>query len=196
MPGQKWIVPLLCLVAVIAGFLAWQRSGVLAWFGLVMTLVLAGKHFFRPSPRDGIVVMVCLLAWVAGWALSAFYVYKNWESAEVVTLTYKGTPSFTARTWIVDTPEGAIAFYDAPAEVAQTLLKGEPIEVERGDTRMLHQQVSRRIDNLPESRTNEVLEMFTAKYGSLMSVSDIFYIMLGRGRDRVFVLIELDQPEK
>lgn len=180
------------LITAIAIFLLVDRGGLIAWGTLMMGAGLLAKIWLRPSGIDlGLSTGLATVSALA-WAGTFYYVISTWESGEVVELTidtYAG--SQTARVWVLDIEAHPIVYYDAPPEAARSLLAGRPLQFLRGGEVSTRIPEAAEIDALPQDDAELILETMTAKYGDRVGAADVYYVMLGRPRDRIAVVASL-----
>lgn len=128
------------------------------------------------------------------WAGTTYHVLSTWESGEVVELGIQ-TPSgtHTARVWVLESEGALVLLYDAEPEVAEALMRGNPINMERRGHVSLMRPVARRMDDLPEDEVNRVFQLMDEKYGYRNRATDVFYRFLGRERNRVVMIVQLEE---
>ena len=182
------------ITTAVALLLVIDRGGVLAWVTLSVGVALLAKIWFKPSAIDpGLSVglaAVSALAWVGVF----YYVISTWESGEVVELAIDTSEGVhTARVWVLDIGESPLVYYDAEPEVAESLLDGKPVQFTRAGTVSTRIPEATRVDALPEDEANRVFEAMVTKYGDRVDAADVYYLMLGRSRDRVAVVASLIQ---
>lgn len=184
------------LTTVAALMLVVDRSGLIAWGTFLIGVALLAKIWLRPSGRDvGLSVGLAVIP-VLGWIGTFYYVIATWESGEVVELTIDtGNGTHTARVWVLDVRGYPVVYYDAEREVANALLAGRPLQFTRAGEVSTRIPSATRIEALPEDEANLILEAMGAKYGERMAAADIYYLMLGRSRDRVAVVADLIVPQ-
>ncbi len=164
-----------------------DRGGLLAWVGIVLGSLLFLKFLRRPSPRDAALAAALLGIWAAAWGATWMYVVSTWESGEVVQIDV--ADEHTARVWVLDTDDGPVMYYDAPPDVASSLLAGASLSVTR-DGRVEDACASAsRVEELPEERIQGLLEAMEEKYGSRNRATDVFYALIGVKRNRVGLVV-------
>ena len=166
-----------------------DRGGLLAWCVFVLGIVLLAKVHFRPSDRD---LMFCSLLIIVPpilWSMTLYYVISTYESGEVVELTVEASNGpHTARVWIF----GAnTVYYDAEPEVAASLLAGKPLQLSRAGSVSVRNPEAIRVDAMAPEEAAEMLAAMAAKYGDRMVAADVYYLVLGRPRDRIALVIKL-----
>ena len=173
--------------------LVYERSGILAWTGVMLGAGLLLKTWLRPSPMDLPVSLSISSLWLLAWVGIFYYVISTWETGEVVELTVAtSTGAHTARVWILEDPDSLMLYYDAPAHAAQALMQGAPLTVIRGGQPLSFKGYEvKQSDEMPEEEITQVLTLMSEKYGDKVDAADIFYGFLGRARDRIAVVIEL-----
>lgn len=137
---------------------------------------------------SGGLATVSVLAWVG----TLYYVISTYESGEVVELaidTRNGT--HTARLWVLEIGAIPVVYYDTEPEVAKSLLAGTPLQFTRGGVVSTRTPKATQVDALPEDEANLILEVMGDKYGDRMTAADVYYLLLGRPRDRVAVVANL-----
>ena len=173
-----------------------ERGGLIAWITLLLGVALLLKIWRAPSRLDlsaGVALLVVpVLVWIGAW----YYVISTWESGEVVELAIpvdKGT--HTARLWVMDMDPHPTVYYDAQPEVAQALLAGTPVKVTRAGTTTTGIPRAIRADALAGAEAERVLQAMMRKYGVRMSAANVYYLLLGRSRDRIAVVASLIADE-
>ncbi len=180
------------LTSIVALGLVVERGGLLAWSALVLGCALLVKIGLRPSKRDpgfsiGLAATLAL-AWVGTW----YYVISTWESGEVVELAMNtSNGAHAARVWVLETGSDPLIYYDAEPEVAKSLFDGKPLQYTRAGKVSTRTPAARRVDELSEEEANLIFAAMGAKYGERMDAADIYYLMLGRSRDRVALVASL-----
>ena len=180
------------LTIVVALILLVDRGGLIAWSVLFIGVALFAKIWLKPSKLDlglGVgLATVSVLAWVG----TLYYVISTYESGEVVELaidTRNG--AHTARLWVLEIGADLVVYYDAEPEVAESLLAGTSLQFTRGGAVSTRIPKATQVDALPEDEANLILEVMGTKYGDRMTAADVYYLMLGRSRDRVAVVANL-----
>ena len=176
----------------VAGVLVYDRSGVIAWLIVVLGALLLAKIWLKPSARDlGLAIGLSAL-FAISWFGVQQYVISTWESGEVVELevdTERGKHS--VRLWVMDIGAAPTVYYDAEPSAARSLLAGKPVRLTRAGESSLRTPIARQVETLTEQETNDVLEAMESKYGERNGAADVYYLMLGRSRDRVALVVEL-----
>ena len=189
---MRWIVALFVGLA-IAGVVL--RGGLIAWVAATLSALLLLKTWRRPAKIDTALavglVSVSVLAWVGTW----FYVVSVWESGEVVELAID-TPDgvHTARLWVMDVGPNPVVFYDAEPRVARALLSGRPLGFTRAGKQSSRIPHASEAETLSEARSQEVLGAMAEQYGQRNSAATVYYLLLGRLRHRVALVVELLEP--
>ena len=172
-----------------------ERGGLIAWTALVVGALLLAKIALRPSSLDLRISLGIAAVFLVAWFATRAYVIATWESGEVVELTVDTARGpHTARLWVLDIGTDTTIYYDAEPHVAAALLAGKPLRFSRAG------QVSTRIpdavpaDAVAQDRANVILEAMAAKYGERNGAATIYFALLGRARDRVAVIADLDLP--
>ncbi len=180
------------LMVVVALVLIIDRSGLIAWGALFIGLALLTKIRLRPSKLDpGLAVGLAALPMLA-WVGTLNYVISTWESGEVVELTIDTpTGTQTVRLWVLDIGPHPLVYYDAEPEAAKSLLAGTPLQFTRAGKASTRIPEARHAVSLPEVEANLILEAMGTKYGDRNGAADIYYLMLGRSRDRVALVVNL-----
>ncbi len=172
---------------VAAALLVVERGGLLAWTGVVLGPLLLLKAALRPAPRDVILSIVLLGIWAASWGIAWSYVRSTWESGEVVQLEIAG--EHVARVWVIDTSDGAVMYYDAPPDVATSLLGGARLSVTR-DGQVTHAcAAAKPVDRMREDELQALFDRMLEKYEGRNTATDVYYVVLGVERDRVGLVI-------
>lgn len=172
-----------------AGGLAVDRGGLLAWAGVGLAALLALKAWRWPSPRDTLLAVATIGAWVLAWGATWRYVVTTWESGEVVQLDIAGGHS--ARVWVFDLDDGPAMYYDAPPKAAGRLLAGAPLTMTRGGEVRDACADAARVQDLPAAQVADVLQRMDTKYAAASRATGVFYAVLGGRRDRVGLLVRL-----
>ncbi len=184
------------LLLIIGLILVVERGGLIAWSALLGGLVMLAKGWFKPTNNDLVVslglALLLGLAWFGTWR----YVISTWESGEVVELVIAtDAGEHTARLWILDIGAEPLVYYDAPPLAANSLLAGTPVQFTRGGEVSTRTPVARLVDGLAEAEANQVLEAMGTTYGDRNNAATWYYLMLGRSRDRVALVITLVEPQ-
>ncbi len=193
--SRVWAGLIAIAVTVVALVLVIDRSGLIPWLTLIVGAALVVKICFKPSEKDLRLSLSVAIVPVVVWAATYYYVILSWETAEVVELVIPTQDGpHTARVWVMDIEGEPHVYYDAPAGAAQALLAGSPVQFVRGDATSTRVPEARDADTLSEAEANTVFAAMTDKYGDLVSVADVFYVMLGRSSDRIAVVAKLVEP--
>ena len=171
-----------------------DRSGLIAWSTCLAGIALLAKIWFRPHKLDlGLSVALATVP-VLAWVGTVYYVISTWESGEVVELTIDTSDgAHTARVWVLDIEPYPTVYYDAEPEVAKSLLSGRALQFTRAGEAGTRIPKATRANDLPEVEANRILEAMQAKYADRVGAADIWYLMLGRSRDRVAVVAYLTE---
>lgn len=185
-----FIAALTCLVALP---LVLDRGGLIAWAAFLIGAALLAKVWRRPSRADPALSIVLAAFLVLAWLGTRHYVISTWESGEVVELAIDTSNGpHTARVWVLDIEEQPHVYYDAEPEVADALLAGRPLRLTREDEVTTRIPVATRAEALSEGQAGRILEAMESKYGGRVAAADVYYLLLGRSRDRVAVVARLD----
>lgn len=169
-----------------------ERGGAIAWTTLVVAGLLLAKFWRRPAQRDLLLALALSVVAVGGWLGTRQYVINTWESGEVVELAIDlGDRVHKARLWVLDVESDPIVYYDAAPEVAQALLAGEPLGFTRAGAVSRRIPNATRVSDVPESTAAELLNAMNEKYGERNSAATLYYVLLGRPRDRIDVIVRL-----
>ncbi len=180
------------ITAIVALALLIERGGLIAWLGVFIGVALLAKAWLKPGRRDLAISIALALLLVVAWFGSRYYVISTWESGEVVELVIPTNAGpHTARLWVLDIGEYPVVYYDAEPEVAAALLAGTPIQLTRKGEVSTRIPQTRLVDTLPEAEANEVLAGMETKYGERNNAAVVYYLMLGRSRDRIAVVASL-----
>lgn len=194
MNGRIGIASILAaLIALVGGALVVERGGLLAWIGLAVGLALLIKIYLRPSAVDLALSIGTAAVWALTWAGTAWFVFSTWESGEVVELSVETHDGIhTARVWALDEVDSLVLYYDAEPEIADALISGNPIRVQRQDQIVrLGDVVAIPVEDMPEDELNRLYGLMIDKYGDRNVATDVFYGLLGRSRDRVAVVVTI-----
>lgn len=171
-----------------------DRGGLIAWGLFASGAFLLVKSRVRPARLDPAFGVAIAAVMALAWAGTFYYVITTWETGEVVELAIDTDDGIhKARVWVLDAQADPVVYYDAPPEAAEALLAGRPLQFTRAG------QVSTRIPDatdveaLPESEANRIFDAMISKYGDRVGAADIYYLMLGRSRDRIAVVARLDE---
>ncbi len=172
---------------VAAAFLVVDRGGLLAWIGVILGSLLLLKILLWPSRRDAILSIAIPAVWAVSWVGTWAYVVSTWESGEVVQLEV--ADDHTARVWVLDASDGPTMYYDAPPDVADSLLAGAPVSMTRNGRVSQGCAAVSRVEEVPEERLQNLIDQMERKYENRTTATDVFYLMLGVKRDRVGLII-------
>ncbi len=179
-------------VTAAAMILVVSRSGLIAWTSLILAVALLAKTWFKPSRWDPALGLGLAAAAAIAWAGTQYYVISTWESGEVVELEIDTESGLhTARVWVLDMAPYPVVYYDAPSVVARSLLSGRPLQFTRAGETDARIPEAARVESLSEQRAAQVFEAMRAKYEERVDAADIYYLMLGRSRDRVALVVNL-----
>ncbi len=172
--------------------LAIDRGGLIGWGVLFIGVGLLAKIWLKASRLDlGLSVGLAAIS-VLAWVGILYYVISTYESGEVVELaidTSRG--AHIARLWVLDVGGDPTVYYDAEPEVAKSLLAGKPLQFTRKGVVSTRTPEAIQIDALPDTEAKGLLEVMRAKYGDRMMAADAYYLVLGRPRDRVGLVVKL-----
>ena len=176
-----------------SGCLVYLRGGGLAWSGVIVSVLLLAKHVALPSRRDVFVVLGFAALWAASWPAAWAYVRSTWESGEVVEIDVRiSDESHAARVWVLDVDGDWLMYYDAPPRIAQALIAGAPMTVERGERRMEGCANATRVSDMPSEERDALLAVMEAKYGEQGHATTIFYAVLGGRKDRIGLALRVE----
>ncbi len=171
-----------------------ERGGLIAWGGVIIGATLLMKSWFKPSKRDLSVSVILAITLLLAWFGTRQYVLSTWESGEVVELSFAvGDGEHTARLWVMDIEGHPVVYYDAAPDAANALLNGTPVRFARDGKTSVRIPDATPVDELPETEANRVLEAMGTKYGDRNSAATVYYVMLGRPKDRVAVVVRLTE---
>ena len=180
------------LAALVATILLLDRGGLLAWALLSIGIALVAKIWLKPAQVDLKLALGLTAVLALAWVGTLYYVISTYESGEVVELaidTNEG--AHTARLWVLDIGADPTVYYDAEPHVAESLLAGKPLQFVRAGEVSTRTPKATPVDVLPEDEANMILEVMGTKYGSRMTAVDVYYLLLGRPRDRVALVANL-----
>ncbi len=181
-------------VLLAAAFLIAVRGGLIAWVAGIAALLLLAKQRWRPTPRDvRQALMLTILAPMA-WLGTFFYVISTYESGEVVELaidTQDGPRN--VRLWVMEVAGEAGVYIDAEPQIAASLLAGKSVQVSRAGVSTTRIPRARMVDDMSTDEADAVLAAMGQKYGSRMTAADLYYVLLGRPRDRVALFVSLPE---
>lgn len=182
------------MATVVGLVLALDRGGLIAWSTLLIGLSLLAKISFKPS-RSDLKLGVGLVAFaVLAWIGTHYYVISTYESGEVVELvidTDRGP--HTVRLWVLDIRAYPTVYYDAEPKVADALLSGKPVQFTRAGKVSTRMPKATPVEALPEHEASQMLEVMKTKYGHRFNAANINYLMLGRPRNRVDLVVHLHE---
>jgi hypothetical protein len=179
-------------ITLVAMALIVERGGVLAWAGSVAGVTLLLKILVRPAASDLGISIATVVAWALAWAGTIYYVISTWESGEVVELGIH-TPNgmHTARVWVLDDDAWVVLVYDAAPEIAEAMMSGNPIRLERNGRVSTGHAVATPVADMPQAEVSRIFQLMDDKYGRRNLATDVFYRFLGRSRDRVVMMVKL-----
>jgi hypothetical protein len=93
---------------------------------------------------------------------------------------------------VLDIDAQPVIYYDAPTEAANSLLAGKPLQFTRGTKTTSRIPVATQADELPEEDANRVFAAMASKYAERVNAADIYYLKLGRSRDRIALVATLN----
>ena len=183
-------IPLALLI--VSALLIYHRGGGLAWFGLLLAVGLLVKAWRRPSARGWLTGLNLVAVWALAWPAVFYYVISTWETGEVVELSINTTNgNHTVRTWIMESPDSLIVYYDAPIDAATALLANAPLSLARDGASVDVREYSATLaDDLSRQRGEQVIELMSKKYGDRNTATDVYYGLLGQPKDKTGVVIE------
>jgi len=74
-------------------------------------------------------------------------------------------------------------------------LAGEPLRLTRAEDVSIRIPIATRVEALDQEQTKRIFEAMGAKYGDRMGAADVYYLMLGRSRDRIAVVASLIEEQ-
>ncbi len=169
-----------------------DRGGVIAWGALPIGVALLAKIRLKPSGVDlGLSIGLAAVP-VLAWVGTLYYVISTWETGEVVELVINtGSGTQTARVWVLDIGAAPLVYYDAQQEVAESLLAGKPLQLNRAGEVSTRIPEATQVNDLPADQADLIFEAMESKYGDRVGAADIYYGMLGRSQDRIAVVASL-----
>jgi len=173
-----------------------DRGGLIAWSTCFAGIALLAKISLKPSGRDLKLSIGLAAVPLLAWAATLSYVISTWESGEVVELvidTDRG--AHTVRVWVLDIGADPLVYYDAEPGAAMSLLAGEPLRLTRAEDVSVRIPIATRVEALDQEQTKRIFEAMGAKYGDRMGAADVYYLMLGRSRDRIAVVASLIEEQ-
>lgn len=192
MSGKQRIALALASTAILVGLmLVISRGGLIAWLTLLLGAALVTKIWLKPSHRDVPLSIGLGLAATVLWFGTLYYVIATYESGEVVELAIPTEAGIHhARLWTFEFDGTETLYYDAPPAAASSLLASTPIsltrEKEEAEQRI---PIAKLADELSGDDAAAVLTAMEAKYGDRMAASTLYYVLLGRPRDRLAVIV-------
>ena len=193
--SQRIALSIAGLMTISAVYLIASRGGLIAWIMLIAGTALLVKSWVRPAPIDPVLTAASAVTAALIWAATFYYVIATWESGEVVELTINTSDgAHSARVWILDIDGAEAIYYDADPGPATALLAGVPLQLHHGGS--IHSRIpdAATVESLSEEQANKVLEAMVAKYGDRVDAAGVFYLLLGRPRDRQAVIAWLNAP--
>lgn len=192
--SQKAALLIAGFMTLIAFYLVLNRGGLLAWAMTIVGAALLLKFWLKPASTDAVSGAATASIGALLWAGTFYYVIATWESGEVVELTINtANGTHTARVWALEIDGSVVIYYDAPPNAAEALLSGNPLQLRSGSDVSTRIPLAEKIDALPEHRAERVLDAMVSKYGDRVGAADVFYLLLGRPKDRVGVVAELNE---
>jgi hypothetical protein len=181
-------------ITAIALVLVVDRGGLIAWSTALLGTALFLKICLRPSRFDLAMSFGAAALPILAAISTFYYVISTWETGEVVELAIEtATGTHTARVWVLDIDVHPVIYYDAPTEAANSLLAGKPLQFTRGTMTSIRIPVATQADELPQEEANRVFEAMARKYAERVDAADIYYLLLGRSRDRLAVVATLTE---
>ena len=188
--GPAFLITGFAIVAAIALLLV--RGGLIAWGTFFLGVALLTKIRLKPSAIDLVLSLGLIVIPALAWIGTFYWVIGTWESGEVVELSIEtDSGDQTVRVWVLDSGSHPLVYYDAPAAAARSLLSGRPLQYTRAGEVSLRTPEATPADALPEEEAAVIFETMVSKYGDRVGAADIYYLMLGRPRDRVALVIRL-----
>ncbi len=176
--------------------LAYLRLGYLPWFGVILGAIGLGLTFKMNSKQAMLSFLAVAVGFGLSWLGSSYYVYYQWESAEVVDITLG--PDVSIRTWVMDDdqsqPEQQIVIYEAPPEHQPLLEEIETVNVIReGDSYQAKIKAVLATD-LTAAEFDRVFALYLEKYEAQSFATDIYYLSIGPKRgSELYILYLLEQ---
>ncbi|MEM7219014.1 MAG: hypothetical protein AAF515_11665 [Pseudomonadota bacterium] len=168
------------------------RGGLIGWSALILGLALLAKRWWSPSARDPLWGLCLLVVSAVLWGATYGWVISSWESGEVVTLDVElPDGSHRARVWVMDVNAQAHVYFDAPVDVAEALLAGEPLKFTRDGVTSTRVPNVRRLEDVPTAEVGQILAAMQEKYAHRYDAAGVYYLLLGRYRDREAIVIAL-----
>lgn len=183
------------LTSIVALLLIINRGGLIAWCVLIFSVALLAKIHLRHSKFDLVVSIGLAIIPSILWYLVLFYVISSYESGEVVELgieTENGTR--IARLWVLEIDRELLVYYDAEPDVANALLAGRPIRFTRDGKESTRIPEATRADSLADDDAESIASAMNTKYRSRVFASSVYYLILGRPRDRIALVVRLFDP--
>ncbi len=169
-----------------------DRGGLIAWTVLILGIALLGKIWRIPSRQDLGLSIGLVLVSILTWAGTLYYVISTYESGEVVELDVDTASGLhTARLWVMEVEAVPVVYMDAEPEVAEALLAGNPLQFTRAGSTSARTPDATEVDALSEDDATQVFEAMEEKYGGRMTAADVYYVVLGRPRDRIALVVKL-----
>ena len=180
------------LTSIIALLLLINRGGLIAWCALIFSVALLAKIHLRHSDLDlGISIGLATIP-VIMWYMTLYYVISTYESGEVVELdidTENGTHA--ARLWVLEIDNELLVYYDAEPDVANALFDGRPLRFTRDGKESARIPEATRADSLSDDDAESIASAMNTKYGRRVFASSVYYLVLGRPRDRIALVVKL-----
>lgn len=187
------------IAACISGFtgivaltLVIDRGGLIAWSVFIVSVIFFYRFHLKPSRLDlGMSIGLALFSLLA-WIGTFYYVITTYESGEVVELDIHTENELrTARLWVFEIGAELVVYIDAVPDVANSLLAGRPLQLRREGQVSTRIPRASQIELLAEENANLVMAAMETKYQDRMTASTVYYLFLGRPRDRIALVVEL-----
>lgn len=180
------------LLTLVAIRLFVDRLSVIPGFAVLCGIVLLIKIGFYSSHRNLLWSIGLAGIFVLAWFGTFTYVIATYESGEVVELEIAtDAGSQLVRTWVMDVDAENVVYYDAPPELAESLLAGHPVQFTRRGVVSTRTPIAVPVEDLPGVEVDRLLGAMAKKYPHQMIAADVYYVLLGKPRDRIGLVIRL-----
>lgn len=176
--------------------LVYLRLGYLPWLGVILGALGLALTFKMNSKQAWMSFLSVAMVFGLSWLGSSYYVYYQWESAEVVDITL--SPDVTIRTWVMDDdrtePPQQIVIYEAPPNHQPFLQDIETVKVTREGESYEAKVNAVVASELSTAEYDKIFALYLEKYEAQSFATDIYYLTLGPRRgSELYILYLLEK---